>query len=185
MGNAVPDYSKTINMGLWNLIEMVDDAYTNQVEAHQSRNGSRVYEPDVNRLKDYFDDWRAFISFWAGRKVPDEPYLEPRVYLLPDLEAPDKTRFQNQFWFMHCMRLYDFREAMRRSQSRNDLRGFHADDMTRWEDQMMDMVSYFEDYVYAAQPIDSPQSTSDSDLFIQDRTDYSPSESGPVYGSTK
>ena len=180
MGNPIPDYSKTINMGVWNLLEMVDDAYTNQIEAHQSRNGSRVYEPDVERLKQYFNDWRAFIAYWSGRKVPDEPYLEPRIYLTPDLDYPDKTRFQNQFWFMHCVRLHDFREAMRRCQSRNDMRGFHADDMQRWEDSMKDMINYFEDYVFEAQPIDSPQSTSDSGVFIQDRTDYSPGESGPV-----
>ena len=184
MGNAVPDYSQTINVGVWNFLEMVDDAYTNQLEAHQSRNGSRVYDPDVTRLKAYFDDWRAFIEYWSKRKVPDEPYLEPRTYLMPDLEPPDKTRFQNQFWLMHCMRLYDFRESLRRCQSRNDMRGFHADDVRRWEDAMQDLVNYFSDYVDKASPIDSPQSTSDSDLFIQDRSDYSPNESGPVYGGS-
>lgn len=181
MGNPVPDYSQTINMGVWNFLEMVDDAYTNQLEAHQSRNGSRVYEPDVDRLKAYFDDWRAFIKYWSERDVPDAPYLEPRVYLTPDLSPPDKERFQNQFWLMHCMRLYDFRESLRRCQSRNDLRGFHADDVRRWEDSMKDFSDYFSDYVDVATPVDSPQSASDSNLFIQDRTDYSPNESGPVY----
>jgi hypothetical protein len=48
---------------------------------------------------------------------------------------------------------------------------------------MTDLVNYFDDYVYVAQPVDAPQSTSDSDVFIQDRTDYSPGESGPVYGA--
>jgi hypothetical protein len=64
------------------------------------------------------------------------------------------------------------------------MRGFHTDDVRRWNDAMVDLVNYFSDYVDEASPIDSPQSTSDSDLFIQDKSDYSPGESGPVYSKS-
>lgn len=175
-----PDYSQTNNKGLHILLEIFDRYYTETMESHQSRNGNQVHTADVQRLKDYVNDLNQFIDYWAARGTLDMPNTSNVMYKLPTTVPPELGDSQNYFWYDHTLEMYQIRESVRMSQSRNQAQGFHPDDVKRWQSYFADRITFFDAYVANAQPVDLPQSSSNATVYLEDKVDYSPGDSGIV-----
>lgn len=178
MADTSPDYSNCVNRGLHLLIEVIDKTYGETQEAYQSRNGNDIHVEDIRRCMEYMDDIDNWIDFWAKRGLLDLNHTANTVYQLPEIEMPNREMAQNVFWYEHLMAMWELRENIRKSQSRNQAQGFHANDIKRWKEYTQDRRTYFEDFVSKVLPVDYPQTTSPEALYVADRTDYSPGPTG-------
>ena len=168
-----PAYDQTNNEGLHNVLELMDRAYTEAMDATQSRNGDKVHGDDVRRISDKMKAIMSYIDWWDKQPPEDEPYTQ-MVYRLTDLEAPLASAYQNKIWYSVVLRLWKLRKSMRISQSRNSNWGFHPKDKARWFSSIAFLEKYFDEYITKMVPQDYPQTTSDVTIYTEDIIDASP-----------
>lgn len=182
MADTKPNYVESMNRGHYLLIEMVDQYYTESQEAFQSRNGNELHEADLERNDAYMDDIDNYIDYWTQRKKLDLNHTSNMKYRIPDLEMPVRSKAQNLFWYDHLLAIWQMRDEMRKSQTRNQAQGVHESDVKRWKALTEDRRTFFRDYTSKINPVDRPQSSSPEQHYTADRTDYSPGEDGPIVG---
>lgn len=175
-----PDYSRTKNLSLHALVELFDRYWTETLEAYQSRDGNRVHDADVKRLKEYLADLESAIAYEEGRDDLDLPHGSNMAFAMPEATEPQKENFQNIFWYQHAMTMFVIRRHMIECQSRDQAQGFHPQDIVRWRKLFQDRINFFDNYVAKAQPIDLPQSTSNATYHTEDLVDHTPGDTGYV-----
>lgn len=175
-----PDYSKTKNLSLHALVELFDRYWTETLEAYQSRDGNRVHQADVDRLKNYLADLDKAIAYEENRDELDLTHGSNMAYAVPTANPPQKENFQNIFWYQHAVSMFIIRRHIVEAQSREQAQGFHPDDVKRWRALFQDRITFFDEYVKKAEPIDLPQSTSNATYHQEDVVDHTPGDTGYI-----